>query len=230
MGFGNTREQKQFATVLADGQFHLKVPEGTEGAIIRTYETSDKKVGTVTEMVYSELIGKITKVNFQEGNYGRQLQLTVDDGKNEPVIVSLGTSSNYGEDAMKKLINIDLNKFLKIVPYAFTDEKGKKKKGITFWQKNDATGKNEKIKNYFYDEEAKKNINGYPEPKKGKGGKPLTTDQWKLYFGECREFLIEKITEHFKIEDQGTAVSTADQDFEAMVNEVDEINADDIKI
>lgn len=223
MSLRNTSEERIFATLLADGKIHVTVPEGTEGATVRKYKTSDGMEGTKIEKVYTELIGKITKVGFYEGDYGKQLQVTV-QGKEgtKPVVLSLSTSSNYGEDMMKKLINVDLEKMVKIAPYAFTDENGKKKKGVTIWQHNSATGKNEKIKNYFYDEEKKENTNGYPEPKKLKSGKPLSTDQWKLYFGECREFLVEKITEHFGIESESAQVSSADQDFEAMVNEVEE--------
>lgn len=186
-----------FANVLADGKIHVTVPEGTEGAIVRKYKTTDGLEGSKTELVYSELIGKITKINFFEGNFGRQLQVTVEDGDQEPVVLCLGTSSNYGEDMMKKLINVDLEKKVKIVPYSFTDG-GKSKKGITIWQKNEAD-EAVKIENYFYDPINKVNINGYPEPKKLK--KPLSKDQWKLYFGEVREFLVEKITEHFNIEE-----------------------------
>jgi len=209
------KEDRIFASVLADGKIHVTVPEGTEGAKVRKYKTSDDKEGSKTELVYTELIGKITKVDFREGEYGRQLQVTVEDGDEKPVVLSLSTSSNYGEDMMKKLINVDLNKVVKIVPYSFTDEKGKSKKGITIWQHSDKTGKNEKLGNYFYDAEAKKNINGYPEPKKLK--KPLSKDQWKLYFGEAREFLVEKITEHFKITASEESTSQADKDFEDMV-------------
>lgn len=223
MSLNNTEEKQVFASVLADGKFHVTVPEGTEGAVVRKYKTSDGKEGTKIEKTYTEVIGKITKINFYEGNFGKQLQVTVEDGKNDPIVLSLSTSSNYGEDMMKKLINVDPNKFVKIVPYSFLDDNGKTKKGITIWQKNDATGKNEKLKNYFYDEEKKKNIHGYPEPKKGKGGKPLSKDQWKIYFAECREFLVETLTEHFKIEESTEVVSTADQDFEAMVNNASEM-------
>ncbi|MES2224166.1 MAG: hypothetical protein V4469_04515 [Patescibacteria group bacterium] len=223
MALKNTKEERTFASVLADGKIHVTVPEGTPGSVVRTYETSDKKKGSKTEMVYTELIGKVSKIGFFEGDFGMQLQVTVDDGKNKPVVLSLSTSSNYGEDMMKKLINVDQNKFVKIAPYSFTDDNGKMKKGITIWQKNDKTGKNEKLQNYFYDAEAKENIHGYPEPKKLKGGKKLTKDQWKLYFGECREFLVEKITEHFKIEETQSSVSTADQDFEDMVNDAAEV-------
>jgi|ERR1035437_5403623 hypothetical protein len=189
-------EDRTFLSVLADGNIHQTVPEGTKDSVLRKYKTSDGKEGQKTELVYTELIGKITKVDFYEGDYGNQLQLTIVDGEEKPVVLSLGTSSNYGEDMMKKLLNIDLERNVKIVPYSFTDDKKKMKKGITVYQSDGK--KSEKVKNYFYDDIAKKNIHGYPEPKKLK--KPLSKDQWKLYFGECREFLVEKITEHFKIE------------------------------
>lgn len=187
------KEDVEYASVLADGNFHVAVPEGTEGAKIRKYKTSDGTEGTKTELVFSELIGKITKVNFRDGDYGRQLQITVVDGDNKPVILSISTSSNYGEDMMKKLLNVDLEKPVKIVPYSFVDEKKKNKKGITIWQGE------QKLKNYFYDEEKKEIINGYPEPKKLK--KPLSKDQWKLYFAEAREFLVEEVSKKFGVKD-----------------------------
>jgi hypothetical protein len=212
------QENKTYATILSDGKIHITVPEGTEGSVVRTYETSDGTKGSKTEMVYTNIVGKITGINFKEGNYGMQLQLTISDGTDKPVVLSLGTSSNFGEDAMKKLININLDKKVKIAPFAFKDEKGKSKKGLTIWQMNDETKKVEKVQNYFYDPKNKCNTNGYPEPKpkKGKTTKDFTTDQWKLYFGECREFLIEKITEHFKIEEQSSAT---DEDFDALVED-----------
>ena len=106
---------------------------------------------------------------------------------------------------MKKLPNVDLEKKVKIVPFSFTDDKKKSKKGVTVFQK-DAKGETIKLANYFYDAEAKKNINGYPTPKPTK--KERTSDQWKLYYGEAREFLIEFITEKFKIEETKVDTST----------------------
>lgn len=197
----NTREDSTFATVLSDGKIHINVPEGTEGAKVRKYKTSDGTEGSKTELVYNELIGIITKVDFYEGEYGMNLQVEVTDGEEKPVVLSLATSSSYGEDMMKKLPNVDLSKRVKIVPFAFIDDKKKNKKGVTIWQHVKDGEKAEKITNYFYDAEKKENVNGYPNPKKTK--KPFTKDQWKLYFGECREFLIEKLTDIFKIEAKG---------------------------
>ncbi|HEY9826371.1 MAG TPA: hypothetical protein V6D19_13060 [Stenomitos sp.] len=212
MALKEVKNDQIFASVLADGKIHVTVPEGTEGAVVREYETSTGEKGSKTEKIYTQLVGKITKVNFYEGDYGRQLQLTVDDGKEKPVVLSLSTSSSYGEDMMKKLLSIDITRTVKIVPYSFEDDNKKKKKGITIWQKADGAEKPNKVGNYFYDEETKATLHGFPEPKKGK--KPLSKDQWKLYFGEVREFLVEKITEHFKLEEVAKTPSMNDDDFD----------------
>jgi hypothetical protein len=54
------------------------------------------------------------------------------------------------------------------------------------------------LANYFYDVEKKEYKNGFPVPKEMK--KARTSAQWKLYFGEVNQFLIDTLTEHFKIE------------------------------
>jgi len=196
------KEQKNFVSILADGLFHMTVPEGTEGARVRKYKTSDGTEGEKIELVYSEIVGKITNINFYEGDYGNQLQITVVDGDDKPVVISMNASSNYGEDFMKKLPNVDLEKTVKISPYSFED-KGKTKKGVTIWQHNGT--KTEKVTNYFYDVEKKKNLHGYPEfpaaiSKLMKEGKKVPTAKWKLYFAEANEFLVEFIKEKFNIE------------------------------
>lgn len=188
------KEEAIFASILADGLIHVSVPEGTEGAIKREYETSDKKIGTKWEFLYKDVSGMLTKVGFREGDYGKSLQLTIADDEEKPVVLSLPTASNYGEDAMKKLININLEKPIKIAPYSFTDDKGKIKKGVTIYQDE------QKIGNYFYDPETKKNLHGFPEPKKLK--KPLSKEQWKMYFMEAQIFMIDKISEHFNLEQE----------------------------
>lgn len=207
-------EDRIFALVLADGKIHVTVPEGTEGAKVRKYKTSDDKEGQKTELVYKDLVGKISKIEFRDSNFGRQLYVTVTDGDEKPVCLCLSTSSNYGEDMMKKLMNVDMEKPVKIAPYSFTDDKGKTKKGVTLTQHN---GKEMvKITNYFWDAKKEKVTNGYPEPKMPKGKKTLSKDQWKLYFGEAREFLVETLTEHFRLDETPSAT---DQDLDDMVDE-----------
>ncbi len=195
MALKNTADNRKFVSVLADGKLHMNVPTGTEGAVVREYETSDGKKGSKTELVFTELSGKISNIAFYDGEYGNQLQVTIVDGEEEPVVLSLGTQSNFGEDAMKKLPNVKLDEEVRIVPFAFEDDKGKMKKGISIYQDK------RKITNYFYDPENQCNINGYPEPKKN----TKSSDQWKAYFLETRLFLVDFTTKFFKLDEVTTS-------------------------
>lgn len=204
MALKNSANNDKYLSILSDGTIRISVPEGTEGAIKREYETSDGKVGVKHELVYTEVSGMITKVAFFDGEYGKLLQLTIVDGDEEPLVLSVSTASNYGEDLMKKLPNVDLNKPVVLVPYSFEDEKGKKRKGVTVRQDE------VKIENYYYDAETKKNIHGYPAfPKK-----KMTTEDWKLFFLQARIFLTEQIVKIFKIEEKQTSEGDIDPDKE----------------
>jgi hypothetical protein len=188
-----------YATVLADGKIHVSVPEGTEGAVLREYETSTGEKGSKWEHVFTKLSGMITGIQFYEGDFGNQLQLTIADEGEKPVVLSLSTAQNFGEDLMKKIPAIDTSKPVVLSPYAVEDDKtGKLRKGISVVQDE------KKVQNYFYNFHEKQNINGYPSPKfkldkKSGENKPFSKDEWKLYFGECRVFLTEYITEHHLI-------------------------------
>lgn len=189
-----------FATVLADGKIHVSVPEGTEGAVLREYETSDGKVGKKWEHVYTEVSGLIQKVDFKEGDYGINLIVVIgDDEEEKSITLSLSTDGTYGEDMMKKLPNIDLKRPVTLMPYSFDNERGKKQRGISVIQK-DKKGADTKIPGFYYDTEKKAPTNGYPKvPVAKKGAKTLTKTEWRKYFSEARDFLIEDITERFKI-------------------------------
>jgi hypothetical protein len=108
---------------------------------------------------------------------------------------------------MKKLLAVNMDLPVKLVPYSFIDDKGKTRKGMSVYQNFyiDELGKpqGDKIKSYFQEGEGKetKNINGYPDAPKAKAGKTISTDEWKMYFMQARLFMIEKITETLKLED-----------------------------
>lgn len=178
-------ESKKFVTILADGKFHQQVPEGTEGAVVREYEDKEGFPQTKTELVFDEVSGKITKVSFNETEYGSSINVELD----EDGIVSMGTASSFGEDFMKKFKSIDLSKEVKLVPYAFEAE-GKSKKGVTVYQDD------VKIESHYYDKETKKSINGMPEPE-GDTSK-FKSDDWKIHFIQVRKFLIKEIEEVIK--------------------------------
>ncbi len=74
MALKNNQREGKFVSILADGKMHMTVPEGTEGAVKRDYETSDGKKGTKHELVYTELSGMIEKIEFYEGDFGKSSQ------------------------------------------------------------------------------------------------------------------------------------------------------------
>lgn len=223
MGLTNNKSSAErtdttFATILADGKIHVAVPEDTEGAVKRLYATEkdrekgpDVKTGEKWEHIYTEVSGLITKIDFHEGNYGINLLIEVGDKDDEkPVTLAIGTASNYGEDLMKKLPNIDLKKPVTIAPFSFTNDKGKKARGVTVTQK-DKKGKPVKVLSFFYDTDKKAVSNGYPKPP---SGKKIQKSAWRKYFDEAREFLIEDTIERFEIK-ESRAEGESDEDYEA---------------
>jgi hypothetical protein len=177
----------------SDGTLRLTVPEGTEGAVYREYETSDGKKGSKWELIFKSLSGKISNLQTHDGDYGMNLMLSLEYDGGEDTI-SIGTGTPFGEDFMKKLPNINLDEYIDFAPYAFTDDAGKIRKGVSIKQGDT------KIQNYFYKPSEEKggkgeNVNGYPNPE-GDTSK-YTKDDWKIYFMQARKFLVKHTEENF---------------------------------
>lgn len=182
MQLNNTETSgKKFLSILADGKFHQTVADGTEGAVVREYEDKDGKEQSKTELVFGEVEGLITEISFDESDYGKNLIIEI-DGEGE---IKIGTASNFGEDLLKKIPSIDKSKPVKLVPYSFTDDKGKTRKGVTVYQDD------KKVENYYYDSVNKKAINGIPQAE-GDTSK-FDKDDWKMYFMKVRKFLINQV-------------------------------------
>jgi hypothetical protein len=182
----NRTEQRKYVSVLADGLFHMNVEEGTEGAKTREYETSAGLKGVKHELTFDTLSGMLGDVFFFDGEYGNTLHLIVDD-----IELSLNVSSNFAEDLMQKLPNIDKEKSVVFKPYSFVDDRKKTRRGITVTQDDQKVGK-------FFMGEDKKPTNGletvaFPEAKEGKA---ISTDMWKLYFAQVRAFLVNYIEDN----------------------------------
>ena len=181
----------------------MDVPEGTEGAVRREYETKDGKKGAKHELVFDEMTGNIVGVSLHDGEYGTNLMVVFEkDG--EELTLSLSTSQNYGEDVMKKLPNIDFDQEVTFKPYSFEDEKGKLRKGVSITQDG------EKILSYFWDPKKEKSCNKFPEPKGDT--KKYKKDDWKLYFLEARKFLQDYTEENIIPEFEKERVTRVDED------------------
>jgi phage-related protein len=179
----NLKDTTNYVSISPDGDFRLPAKEGEEGAVLRAYELKDGTKGEKWEILANSIAGKITGINFVTTEYGRLLQITLDDD----LAISVSTTSNFATDLMKKLPALDLSKTYLFSPFAFENEKGKTVKGVTIIEGEEYNKEAPKVKNYFSDGE--KSINDFPEPK-GDTTK-YTKNKWKSYFGEVEDFLVE---------------------------------------
>ena len=212
MALKEAQDTGKFLSILADGRFHMTVDAGTEGATLRTYETSTGEKGEKWERVFTEASGKITEIKFHDGSYGKNLIVTLVDGDEEPINLSFSCNSNYGEDVLKKLLNINRDEEVKFVPFSFTDDRGKNKKGVTVYQGDT------KITSYFHDYDTTTKVttekNGYPTPPIAKKGKVISSDEWKLYFAQARMFMIKHIEEKLGLDNSDAAEEAAQRAFD----------------
>lgn len=176
---------ERYISVKADGRFHEKVSEGTDGAVLREYELRDGTKGQKWELLYKDISNVfVTNIRFEDSDFGENILLTLSDGDNE-VVWAESTASNFGSDLMKKLPNLDFSKRVSFKPYAFEDEKGRDKRGVSVFQED-------KVADFFYDGEKK--LHGFPEWPKA--SEDMSKDDWKLYFLQVKMFLTDYTKTH----------------------------------
>jgi hypothetical protein len=213
----------RFITILADGKFHESVPQGTDGAVLREYETSDGKKGEKWELVYTKLDNaRITNVQFRDGDFGEQVLITFEDEDGHVVTLSQGVASNFGEDILKRLPNVSFSDKVSISPYSFEDN-GKQVRGVTFYQGG------MKVHNYFWDNEKKVPLHGFPKMEEESPSK----DDWRIHFIQVRKFLVkyakENIVTKFASVGSGMGTITANGGSSAGLEyPEEEINPEDI--
>lgn len=176
----HTQEERggRFLTVVA-GKLREKVEEGTEGATKRTGDVAGVPFEK-WELVYPGITAFITKVELQDGKYGKNVLIHMTDSNDEEFTVSLGAeNSRTGVPFMMALPNLDLTKEVTLKPYKFDNDKGENVEGLKITQGETP------IKSAFYDPVAKTNLLGMPEPERKKNGEV----NWKLYFATRDEWL-----------------------------------------
>jgi hypothetical protein len=101
----------------------------------RTTERVTKTGKLVFEERFKDLTGMITNVNTRENDYGKQWQLTFEDG-GDTYIVSMPFSSRYASSFLKAVPNIDASKPIRFMPWAMKDKNDVSKTvtGITMYQ------------------------------------------------------------------------------------------------
>lgn len=178
-----------------DGTFRVSVPENHPEAVIRHWETPDGSKGVKYERIVHALFGVIEDIQIREGEYGKTLNIFLDENEDGEVpVISLSVSSRYGEDFLKKLPNIILKEEVRIRPFAFTPEDSEKEvRGIEISHK-DSEGKfTVRVKNFFYDVENKKALNGYPVPE---NASEMDKEDWQIFYKQANKFLVKYAEEN----------------------------------
>ena len=173
-----TNTQGRFLTIVA-GKLREKVEEGTEGAVKRSGEVAGTPFEK-WELVYPGITAFVTKVELQDGKFGKNVLVHMTDSNDESFIVSLGAeNSRTGVPFMEALPNMDLTKEVTLKPYKFTNDKGDNVEGMKITQGDTV------IKSAFWDAEKKENLLGMPKAEPNKKGEI----NWKLYFAQRDEWL-----------------------------------------
>jgi hypothetical protein len=191
-GLKKSNSNRRFLTVKADGKFHQKSREGAPDAEL--YEWKNEKTGesgNSWDIVYNEVEGRITDLYFYENEYGKTLNVVV-SWEGDAATIQLKIDQNYAEDLMKKLPGVNFEEEVRLRPYNFEGDDGKKIRGITVSQLDGREW--EKLPNYFFEKETKETKHGFPEPEGNT--KKYDRDDWKAHFIRARKFLINYVEEH----------------------------------
>lgn len=184
---------------IVEGELKQRSQEGAPDAVRREWQAGGES-GVVWEIPFTAKKGRIADVSFYEGEKdGRKftsLNLTFapnDEGKVH--VIAVGINTKYAQDILTKLPNVDLSQEVRIRPYSFKPEnEDKNVVGVEITQK-DSQGKfTKKIDNFFYDSETKQSKNGYPVPPKPKD--EMTSKDWRRYFEDANDFVIEYTKAH----------------------------------
>ena len=106
---------------ISDGKICRRVQSPTASSIQRT--TKDGRV--VNEEHFNGWMGKITNIVTRESDYGKEWNVTINDGV-ETAILSFKYSSGYAASFLKALPNVNLSDNVTLTPKA-TEVDGKKR-------------------------------------------------------------------------------------------------------
>lgn len=194
-GLVTDKKAGRFISIKSHGKFEEKVAPGTEGSEHVEYEFVDRKTGQTVKgekdvMRYPRIENlTVTNVEFEDGDYGKNILVTLSDGEDE-IVWAQGVATPFGEDLMKKLPAVDFAEKISVQPYAFINEKnGKPVRGVNIYQKSD------KVLSHFWDGE--KAINGIPEVEQS-AYETFTSEDWTVHFITVRKFLVAYIDEHVR--------------------------------
>ena len=131
---------------ISDGKICRRTQSPTETSVTR--QTKDGR--TIHEELYKGWSGKIEYVKVRDTDYGKEWNVTIDDG-DQKAVLAFKYSSGYASSFLKALPNVDLSKNVNIVPN-ISEVNGKKRANLFINQDGKA------VKWYY----TKDNPNGCP--------------------------------------------------------------------
>jgi hypothetical protein len=207
---------KQYLSIV-QGSLRQSVTEGTPEAVRREWEAGGDK-GVKHEIVFKAITGIITDVNFYDGeSNGRKftnLNIVLDENENgKKPVISVGVSTRYASDILKKLPGVNFDEEVRIRPYAFIPEgEDKTVTGVEITQKDRSGNFTRKVDSFFHSKagDGKTLIkNGFPKPEGDT--RDYTSDDWQAFYVQVRRFLVnytkENICPRFKDTPKGQPIS-----------------------
>jgi hypothetical protein len=161
---------------VANGKLVQQHKQPTEN----TTERVNKVGKTVHEEFFRDLTGVITKIETKENDYGKQWQITFQDGTDK-YMVQMPYSGRYSSSFLKALPNLKQGQPVKFNPWEMQDKNNSSKTitGVTLYQ-DDGNGM-VKVPSAY----TKEDPNGLPEMKKKKiKGKDVWDDTEMMEFLE----------------------------------------------
>lgn len=179
-----SRGDKTFFTV-SNGNFAVRVPEGTENAVKRVIiNKQDKSEKIVWELLYKDIDANISSIEIDEASkFGDQLKINLVDAMDSMTVI-LSMDSREAKSFLCRLKNIDLSKQVTLSPFNFADKStGKKIIGLNVYQGEKKDGKHpaeNKVVPYF----SKETPNGFPQADEN-----MDKDEFKLLLKQQEIFL-----------------------------------------
>lgn len=174
---------------IAQGNLVQKSDKDNPEARKRTWTDDDGNEKHKWEIWHRNLTGRITDLKIKDGKFGKELLITIQSGEDKAV-VQVSVNSDYFTDFAQRLPSVDLTKDVVINPYDIENEGDKRNsRGISIKQNG------ESVKNYYFDYENKKSINGIPSVSEEER-EDMESDDWKVHFIKVNKFLrnqVEKI-------------------------------------
>ncbi len=187
---GNTRYY-----TIAEGSLRVQVPKDHPEAVEREWKSPDGKTGKKYERVVPALFGRITAISVPEGDFGKNLNITLDEDEDGLTpVVSVSVNSRYGERLMKLLPSVDFSKDVRIRAYAFDGDNGKEVRGMEITQQDEEGKFTVKVPDFFYDSEKKEALNGYPKPDFDPA--KAEKEDWQIFYKQANRFLVKYVEEN----------------------------------